>query len=562
MTTTNGITTLGNRTFLYGGSSGIDTSSLITAAYNAKKQESTNLETKISKNTTKIAAYSKLQTLGQAVQTSLNAIKKNYSVLSTNSSVFDARSGSLSSTSTTSPQSLVDVSIASGTTLGSYDIEVVQKAQAHKVGGNSATTDKTAALGYTGSFDIGVSGGTASTVNITAGMSLNDVAAQINAQKTTSGVSASVVKTSSTGYQLVLTATQTNKAITITNKTGTDVLQNLGVLNGSGGFANPIQSAQGAIIKLDGTTVTRDDNNFNDLIDGVTLTVKNSEPGTTIQLKVENDTSSIESGVQAFVDAYNAFRDYITTNQKVTNGVVSSDAVLFGDFTMKSLSGDIQSLLAGNYGDTSSTVRNLRDVGITIDGDNHLQIDSTKFNAALSSNFDQVKTLFQSQATSDNVNFRMTANTSKSKSLSAALDITYSGGAITSVSVGGDSSLFTINGAQITGKAGTAYEGMSFAYIGTSSATVNFSMTQGLGDLINNRFNTDTDVVTGGIQAMKTTLDSQNTQMSTRSTRILERADDFRQKLIDKYAAFESKMASAQTILAQIQAITKSQSSN
>lgn len=562
MTTVNGITTLGNRTFLYGGASGIDTSSLITAAYNAKKQESTNLDTKVSKNTTKITAYSKLQTLAQAIQTSLNSIKKDYSILSTNSSLFDGRSASISSSSTTSGQNLLNVSVASGTPLGSYNIEVVQKAQAHKVGGNTSTTDKTAALGYTGSFDIGVSGGTAVTVNVTSGMSLTDVAAQINAQNSTSGVSASVIKTSSTGYQLVLTANQTNKAITITNKTGADVLQNLGVLNGSGGFANPIQSAQGAIVKLDGTTVTRDDNNFNDLIDGITMTVVNQEPGTTLSLKVENDTSSIQSGVQAFVDAYNAFRDFITTNQTVTNGTVSSDAVLFGDSTMKSLSSDIQSLLAGNYGSSSSTIRNLRDVGITIDADNHLQLDSTKFNTALSGNFDQVRSLFQAQTTSDNANFRMMSNTSKTKSLSAALDITCSGGVVTSVSVGGDSSLFTVSGGQITGKTGTAYEGMSFAYIGTTSATVNFSMTQGLGDLLNTRINTDTDVLNGGIQQIKTSLDAQNTQMSARSALILQRADDFRQKLIDKYANFESKMASAQTTLAQLQAVLNTKSSN
>lgn len=562
MATTSGITTLGRRTFFYGGASGIDTSALITAAYNAKKLESTNLDTKISKNTTKIASYSQLQTLSQSVQTALKNIKKSYSVLDANTSLFDGRSGTLTSSSTTSASNLVDVTVASGTTLGSYNLEIQQKAMAHKVGGNTSTTDKTAALGVTGSFDIGAAGSTAATINVTASMSLSDVAAAINAQSTTTGVGATVIKASSTGYQLVLTANQTNKAMSVTNITGTDVLKNLGVLNASGGFVNQIQSAQGAIVKLDGTTVTRDSNNFSDLIDGVTLTVKNAEPGTTIQLKVDNDTSSIEDGVRAFVDAYNSFRDFITTNQKVTNGVVSSDAVLFGDFTMKSLSGDIQSLLAGRYGSTSATVRTLRDVGITIDGDNHLQIDSTAFNKALTNNFDEVKALFQSQNTSDNATFRMTANTSKLTSSAFAMDITYSGGAISSVSIGGDSSLFDISGSMITGKKGSAYEGMSFAYVGTANATVNFSMTQGLGDLLSNRFDLDSNTVGGTIQSLKTSLDRQNTEMSARSARVLERADDFRQKLIDKYAGYESKIAAAQTTLTQIQAVLNAKNNN
>lgn len=560
MTTTSGITTLGKRTFFYGGASGIDTSALITAAYNAKKSESTTLETRISKNTTKIASYSQLQTLSQAVQTALKNIKKSYSVLDTNSSLFDSRSGTLTSSSSTLASNLVDVTVASGTALGSYDLEIQQKAVAQKVAGNTATADKSAALGVTGAFDIGAAGSTAATISVTSSMSLSDVAAAINAKTSTTGVGASVIKASSSGYQLVLTASQTNKVMSVSNITGTDVLQNLGVLNASGGFVNQIQPAQGAIVKLDGTTVTRDTNNFNDLVDGVSLTVKNAEPGTTLQLKVDNDTSSIESGVRAFVDAYNSFRDFVATNQKVTNGVVSSDAVLFGDFTMKSLAGDIQSLLGGRYGSSSATVRTLRDVGITIDGDSHLQMDSTAFNKALINNFDEVKSLFQSQNASDNSNFRMTANTSRSTSAAFAMDITYSGGAISSVSVGGDSSLFDISGAMITGKKGTAYEGMSFAYIGATNATVNFSMTQGLGDLVNNRSDVDTNTVSGTIQSMKTSLDNQNTQMSARSARVLERADDFRQKLIDKYAGYESKMAAAQTTLAQIQAVLNAKS--
>ncbi len=562
MTTSSGITTLGNRTFFFGGASGIDTSALITAAYNAKKLESTNLDTKISKNTTKIASYSQLQTLSQAVQTALKNIKKSYSVLDTGSSLFDARSGTLTSSSSTSASNLLDVTVASGTALGSYSLEIQQKAMAQKVAGNTATTDKTAALGVTGSFDIGAAGSTAATINVTSSMSLSDVAAAINAQSTTTGVGASVIKASSSGYQLVLTANQTNKTMSVTNITGTNVLQNLGVLNSSGGFVNQIQPAQGAIVKLDGTPVTRDTNNFSDLIDGVSLTVKNAEPGTTVQLKVDNDTSSIESGVRAFVDAYNSFRDFITTNQKVTNGVVSSDAVLFGDFTMKSLGGDIQSLLGAQYGSSSASLRTLREVGITIDGDNHLQLDSVAFNKALTNNFDDLKSLFQAQNTSDNSNFRMTGNTSKLTSSSFAMDITYSGGTISSVSVGGDSSLFDISGATITGKKGTAYEGMSFAYIGTTSTTVNFSMTQGLADRMYNRFDLDANTVGGTIQSLKTSLDNQNTKMSERSARVLQRADDFRQKLIDKYASFESKIAAAQTTLTQIQAVLNAKNNN
>ncbi len=557
-----GVTTLGGRTALFGGASGLDTSALITAAYNARKLPSDRLQTKISDNTTKIASYSKLQSLSQSVQTSLTNLKKNYSVLSTNASLFDGRTGTLSSSSTTSAQSLLSVAIDAGTDLSSYEIEVQQKALAHKVGGNSATTDKAVALGLAGTFDLGVASGTPVTINMTAGMSLTDLADAINSQKDTSGVSASILKTSTTGFELVLSATDTNKSITVTNITGTDVLQNLGVLDAGGGFANEIQVAQGAIITLDGTPVTRDTNDFSDLITGVGLTVKNAEPGTLIQLNIENDTTNLESGIQAFVDSYNALRDFINTNQTVLNGVPSEDAVLFGDFSMKGLSGDIQSLLASNYGATTSTMQNLRDLGITLDGSNKLVVDATKLSDAIKNNYDEVRAIFETSATSDNTEFRMIANTSKSTSLSAAIDITYSGGAITDVSVGGDNTLFDISGTLITGKAGTAYEGMSFAYVGTTSTTVNFTMGQGLADLLANTIEDYSSTVDGSIQGQKISLDELNKDMNERSSRILERADDYRQKLIDRYSNFESQIARAQTVLAQIQAILNANNNN
>ena len=560
--TANTITTLGSRTVISGGASGLDTAALATAAYNQRKLPSDSLLTKISNNTKKTASYSQLQSLAQAVQTSLSAMKKNYSILNTSSSVFDSRAGTLSSSSSTPANNLVDVTINPGTSLGSYEIEVQDKAQAHKVGGNTATTDKTVALGYTGTFDITVAGGTASTINVTSGMSLSDLATAINAQKTTTGVGAAVVKTSNTGYQLVLSADATNKQISVTNITGNDVLQNLGVLDSGGAFANPIQTAQGATITLDGVPITRDSNDFSDLIDGVNLTVKNAEIGTKIGLKIENDVTSVETGVQAFIDAYNTFRDFVTTNQTVVNNVASEDALLFGDFTMKSLSKDIQGLLAGNFGSSSATIRNLRDVGITIDADNHLQLDETKFEKAATSNYSEVVALFQTSAISDNSNFKMSANTSNTQSLSAAIDITYSGGAITNVSVGGDNTLFDITGATIKGKTGTVYEGMTFAYVGTTSTTVNFSIEQGLSDLLNNRIDTYSNVVSGSIQSLKTGLDKQNTDMQSRSDRILERASDFRDRLLEKYAGYEAKIAASKTILAQIQAILNAKSNN
>lgn len=559
---TNGITTLGNRTFLFGASSGIDTSTLIEAAYNQRKAEADKIDVKVTNNTNRMTALSTLQSLGQAVQDSLSALKKNYSVLNTDSSSFDARTGTLSSSSTTPATSLVSVSIDPGTALGSYEIEVSSKATAQRVGGNSATTDKDADLGYTGTFDIMAAGGTASTINVTSDMSLSELATAINAVKGSTGVSASVLKTSETGYQLILSATNTNKAITVSNITGTDVLQNLGVLDSGGAFVNELQPAQGATVLFDGVPVTRDDNDFSDVLDGISVNVLNSEPGTTIQLQVTTDTSAVKDDILSFTEAYNNLRDFILTQQKVTDGEVSTDAVLFGDTMLKSMATSLQNLIGGSYGTGGGNLETLQELGIKVGSDGKLTVNESTLDDALLNNFDEVRSIFETSATVDNSEFKIVTNTSQTKSMSFALDITYSGGAITSVSVGGDNSLFDISGTLITGKAGTAYEGLSFAYVGTTSTTVNVDITQGLADLFSNTSNNYTDSVNGLIQDEVVRLDDINTQLEDRSARVLERASAFRENLIDKYARLESQMAAAQTTLAQIQAILNAGNNN
>ena len=52
------------------------------------------------------------------------------------------------------------------------------------------------------------------------------------------------------------------------------------------------------------------------------------------------------------------------------------------------------------------------------------------------------------------------------------LEVTVTDGAISSVSVDGDSSLFTISGSRIVGATGSIYEGLSFALANPTSGTI------------------------------------------------------------------------------------------
>lgn len=554
MADTGGITTQGSRTFFFGQASGLNTSALIEAAYNQRVAEADKIDVRVEKNTARYDAYTKLQTLSQGVQTSLATLRRSYSVLGDQVSAFDARSGSLSSNTATDAAKILGVAIDAGTAKGSYEIEVVQKAKNHRVA-STPTADASTAMGYAGTFDIGLAGGATGTVNITAGMSLTDIAAAINAQNTTTGVSASVLKVSSNSYQLIMSANTTAKEIQISNVTGTNVLDSIGMTSG-GTFSNILQNAEQVMINLDGVPITRDTNTISDLIEGVELVIAKQEPGTTVTLEIGNDTSSVKDAIMAFVDAYNELRDFIAINQEVsTSGDVSEDAVLFSDVQLKNLTDSVQRLINDSFGNGGTALATLRELGITQDGSNNFIVDEAKLDVAIVSKFDEVRAIFESAVTNDNSNFAMLGNTSKLKSANIAFNITVSGGVITGVSANGDNSLFDFSGTSITGKAGSIYEGMRFAFVGTASATVNFSINQGLGDLLDNTLDGFADAVTGSLATQKVSLNDQNKDLTARADRVRERADDFRNNLIDRYARFEAQISASKSVLAQIKAI-------
>lgn len=553
---TNGITTLGNRTFFFGGASGIDTTTLVKAAYEQRKREADKIDLQIENNLAKFTAYEKIRTLSNDIKSSLVNIKKNYSTISSNTGLFDQRTGSLSSSSSTLATGLVSVAIDPGTDLGNFSLEVMAKAKVQKSGSDSTFTDKNLDLGYAGTFDIAIAGKVASTINVTADMSLSELATAINSQAATTGVNAAVVQTTPTNFQLVLSGTDTAKAISITNVTGTNVMQSIGMTDGAGVFINPIQAASQSEVKIDNVSYFRDTNNFDDVIPGIKLTVKNAEPGTTIDLNIENNNEGIKEGIQKFIESYNTLRDYIKTQQVVSeDGEIDNDAILFGDSLLSNINLSVQGLLGGSYGSGGTALSTLREVGITLDADNRLVMDEALFDTAVIDKFDEVRAIFETKVTSDNTEFRMTKNQSTTASLAFAIDITMSGSAISNVSVGGDNTLFTISGTTITGNTGTAYEGMTFAYIGTTNTTVNVDIKGGVADSMDSTLFKFADILNGDLSKEMASLTSQNTQMQQRSTRVIERAEAYRDRLIDKYANFESKLAAAQTVLSQLRSL-------
>ncbi len=212
------------------------------------------------------------------------------------------------------------MTIKSGAAVGDHTLTISQLATAQKVAGTSQSS-QTDELGYSGTFSIGLEGGSTADISVTSTMSLQDIVDTINAQTSTTNVQASIVQVSSGSYEMVLTGTEDAADISYSSTSGDDILNKLGVTDSSGSFADVLQEAQAAEFTLDGIAMSRDTNDISDVLSGVTFSLLQETPdGATLNISIETDTSQIESTLETFVTNYNAFRDEVIAQQATDNG--------------------------------------------------------------------------------------------------------------------------------------------------------------------------------------------------------------------------------------------------
>ncbi|NJL08080.1 MAG: flagellar filament capping protein FliD [Methylacidiphilales bacterium] len=535
-----------------------DWSALIEDVVAAKLSIADSIETKITKNETKVSAYQELQSLLSSMASSAYSLSapSGYSDLSKD--VFSSRTAYLSTNGSYTASNVMGVAVTEGTELGTYDIEISQLATAHKVA-SSAQTSNTDDLGYNGVFSLGVDGGTAVDVTITDTMSLTEIASAINTVSSQSGVKAAVLKVSDTDYKLVLTATDTGKEISATYGSGDDVLTNLGVTSGTGTFANVLQEAKDAIFSIDGVQITRDSNEISDALEGVTFYLyATTATDTSVTVEVGANLSSVAETIQSLVDAYNAYRDFVITQQTTTtSGTAADSAVLFGDMTLRSINSDVMTALNTVIDEESMAL-----LGLSFDATNHLVLDSDTLEESLLSQLDKVKSLlnFSFEASSDEFTVLRRGTMAPT---SFTLDVEVDGsGAITSASVGGDSSLFTVSGTRIIGAAGTAYEGFTFVFIGDASESIDVTLSYGLADRLYNAANGASDTSDGSIQTVIDNLNEKNSEYESDVSDIQDRADALRERLTARYARYQAEMAKAESTLAYLKAMLDAANSN
>lgn len=555
-TLTSDTTTLVNTgsTSYISGTSGFDSSALIEAAVQKKMQPAYVLEAEITKGEASLAAYDEMNGGLGTLQDTLSVLRNEPGTLGAES-VFETKTAYLSSATATAAENHLGVDVAAGTPNGSYNVEVQQTATAQKLGA-AAVADSTAALGLTGDFQLSTGAGAPATISVTSTMSLQDLEASINAQADTTGVQASVLQISSTEAILVLTAMDTGQSINYASTAGADIGLALGITAADGSYLNELQAATDSIVVVDGVPIQRSTNTVDDAISGITLDLYAAAPGATFKVDIDQSYAASKDAIVAFVDAYNSYRDFALVHQETSYGGAPTDsAVLFGDGLLRNANNSIYSALTRNVSTSNGSI-SIADLGLSFDASNHLVIDESALDSALLNSFDDVATLFEFQFTSSDPDLQVLAHEKSVPSGSHVLDIQVDGtGAMTAVTVDGQSDQFMVKGNVIEGAQGSAYEGFKMVYTGTQATTVTFAASQGIADQLNNDIESYVNEVNGSLTLAQQGLEQSNETKAERITSIEGKAAAYEKRLINYYAALEAKIAEANSMKSLLESI-------
>lgn len=536
-------------------STSLDWSALITAAVNAKLTAATTISTSITNNEAKISAYQTLQTDLSTLSSGLSSLATAV-VNSLATNAFATRAATISSTGDVSASSALSMSVSNGAATGDHTLTISQVATAQKVVG-TAQSSQTSALGYSGTFFLGLGSGSTADITVTSTMSMQDVVDAINAQTSTTDVQASIVQVSSGSYEMVLTGTEDAADISYSSTSGDDVLNELGVTDSTGAFADVLQTSQAAEFSLDGISMTRDTNDITDVLTGVTFNLlQATTSGATINISIEPDTSQIETAVESLVTNYNTFRDAVIAQQATaSDGTAASSAVLFGDGTMRDIMDSLQNALTSTVGGLT-----MADLGLSFNEKNELELDTSTLSNVLSTNLSGVTTLLSAQTKTSSSQLSVVNTGTSPQSLTLDLTVDSSGN-LSSASVGGNSSLFTVSGTTIIGAAGTAYAGMAFTYSGSTSQSITVTSTSGIATQLYQLSKTYSST-SGSLQTLITNLTDRDTELQQRVDDIESAASAYQTQLQTQYANYQAAITSANNTLTYLKALLNSSSSS
>lgn len=405
--------------------SNLDVNGIVTKLMSVEQQPITLLDQKTASFQAKLSGFGTLKSVLAQFQATLQGLSTSSKFQGTNATIADT--------------SIATATGSASATPGTYSLEVSKLAQAQKLNA-AGQLSSTAAIGSgattTLSFDFGtITGGALNTTTgkytgasfasngagvktVTIDASNNSLSGIRDAiNKAAVGVTATIVNDGSgTPYRLSLTVNTTGVSNSLKLSVAGDATlssllgQDPGV---DGGQAlSETVTAQNAQFKVDGIDVSKTSNTVTDAIPGLTLNLAKTNAGTPTTVSVTRDTATVTASVNAFVQAFNnttqTLRDaaaYDPTTKKA--------AVLNGESSVQSIQNQIRGVLSAPIAGGASAFTVLSQVGVTIQKDGTLGVDSAKLQKALTNNFDDVAGLFSALGKTSDALVNYTGSTEK-----------------------------------------------------------------------------------------------------------------------------------------------------
>ncbi len=344
--------------------SGIDIKQLVTDLSNASRDPKIKRMTELTQaNQTRISALAQARADLDGFANSLGQMVSD---------------GTLRSTPTVSDESVLGVTARAGLQADSFAATVVvnqlARAQTNYSGVIASRTD---AIGA-GTMTLTV-GGVAKTITIDAtNNSLDGLANAINGSG--AGVTASIIADEG-GHRLILKGpTGDVGAFTLTADAGAD--PGLSAFSTSGGMTVG-QSAANAEFTIDGIAFSRASNTIDDVVPGMSLTLKKAAPGQGVDIGASRPLDMIKQTVGDFVSVYNQLKKSLVAASNISGAGTS----------LRELERELGSLV-NKVLSSRGTINKLSDIGVSTTKEGLLSVDNAKLDKVLASDAGAVEALF------------------------------------------------------------------------------------------------------------------------------------------------------------------------
>jgi flagellar capping protein FliD len=150
-------------------------------------------------------------------------------------------------------------------------------------------------------------------------------------------------------------------------------------------FDAELQSAQDALINVNGINLVKSSNVIDDVFEGLTLNIQSADPDQVITVNISEDVGDVSAALSGFVDAYNSVMGLIQSQSSFNPDEDAEAPLLMGDATLRQVQSSLQSYITGRISVLGGEgISSLADLGISTNSKTgQLSFDSAKLSKAL-----------------------------------------------------------------------------------------------------------------------------------------------------------------------------------